>query len=89
MGQEVLAELMAGKFPQDIMVSKKVGVLRDHTVHWLWMAYNALNKTNIVKKVCCSYTHIILLVLMCDSCKGMGDVSCQRFQYIVQMSDKP
>jgi hypothetical protein len=85
----VLAELTAGKSPQEITVSKKVGVLRDRTVHWLWTAYNALNKTDIVKKVCCSYNHIILLVLICNGCLGMGDVSRRRFQPIVQKSDKP
>jgi DDE superfamily endonuclease len=50
--EEVLSKLEKGQAVQDIKADKAVGVLRDRTVHWLWMAHQSLNKPEIVKKVC-------------------------------------
>ncbi|KAF8218820.1 hypothetical protein L208DRAFT_1346964 [Tricholoma matsutake] len=44
--QEVMAALKAGQPPLKVTVSKKIGVLRDRTIHWLWNTYNTLNKTH-------------------------------------------
>jgi hypothetical protein len=39
----------------EIKVDKKLGVLRDQSVSWMWKAHQTLNKPKIVKKVNCSY----------------------------------
>jgi len=49
--QEVLAQLKAGVAVSDIKIDTTLGVLRDRTVHWLWTAFQTLNKPEIVKKV--------------------------------------
>ncbi len=49
--QEVLGQLKEGKAVSDIKIETTLGVLRDRTVHWLWTAFNTLNKPEIVKKV--------------------------------------
>jgi hypothetical protein len=38
-----------------IEVDKKLGILRDQSVSWMWKAYQTLNKPEIVKKVKSSY----------------------------------
>ena len=49
--QEVLGQLQQGIPISDVKSDTTLGVLRDRTVHWLWSAFNALNKPEIVKKV--------------------------------------
>jgi len=44
----------------DITVDRKLGVLRDQSVSWLWKAYQTLNKPEIVKKV--NASHLLLLM---------------------------
>jgi hypothetical protein len=50
--QEVLAQLKNGTMVDEIKIDQTLKVLRDRTVHWLWVAFNALNKPETVKKVC-------------------------------------
>ena len=49
--QEVLAQLKAGVEVSDVKIDTSLGVLRDRTVHWLWTAFETLNKPETVKKV--------------------------------------
>ena len=37
---------------ETIKFEKKLGVLRDRTVKWIWESYGVLNDKSIVKKVC-------------------------------------
>jgi hypothetical protein len=50
--QEVLTQLKNGIQVDDIKIDTTLKVLRDRTVDWLWVAFNKLNKLDIVKKVC-------------------------------------
>jgi hypothetical protein len=47
--EEVLTQIDNGA--ETIELEKKLGVLRDRTVRWMWEAYGMLNKPEIVKKV--------------------------------------
>lgn len=49
MVEEILEQINNKK--SDIKVDKTVGVLHDHTVSWLWDAYQTLNKPHIVQKL--------------------------------------
>jgi hypothetical protein len=53
MVNEILTQIEDDK--PDITVDKTVGVLRDHTVSWLWDAYQTLNQPRIIKKL--SFSH--------------------------------
>ncbi|KAF8221608.1 hypothetical protein L208DRAFT_1327126 [Tricholoma matsutake] len=59
--KEVLSKLKKGELVHDIKADKAVGVLWDWTVHWLWSAYNLLNKPEIVKKVCLMFASSMLM----------------------------
>ena len=48
---KVLGQLQAGLPVQDIKVDTGIKILRDRTVHWIWSAYQSLNKVDIIKKV--------------------------------------
>jgi hypothetical protein len=48
---EVLSQLKAGRPVEDIKLDTGIKLLRDRTVHWIWTAYQALNKPDIIKKV--------------------------------------
>ena len=37
--------------PEALIFNETLGVLRDSSVRWLWDAFNAVNKPNLVKKV--------------------------------------
>jgi len=50
--QEVLTQLKAGVKVSDVTIDSALKVLRNRTVHWLWVAFQALNKPEVVKKVC-------------------------------------
>ncbi|KAF8224810.1 hypothetical protein L208DRAFT_1308991 [Tricholoma matsutake] len=58
--EEVLLKLEKGQSVQDIKAEKAVRVLQDRTVHWLWMAYEKLNRPEIVKKVCHVFFSLII-----------------------------
>jgi len=49
--QEVLAQLKNGVAVSNIIVDTTLKILRNRTVHWLWVAFNALNRPEIVNKV--------------------------------------
>lgn len=56
---EILEQIEGGK--DDIIAEKKIGVLRDRSVRWLWNAYQTVNNEQTVKKVsnktCSEYLH--------------------------------
>lgn len=56
---EILEQIEGGK--DDIIAEKKIGVLRDQSVRWLWNAYQTVNNEQTVKKVsnktCSEYLH--------------------------------
>ena len=49
---EVLEQLKQGNDVTDVKIDTTLGVLCNRTVHWLWTAYNKLNKPEIITKVC-------------------------------------
>jgi len=49
--QEVLGQLRRGVAVSDVAIDSTLKVLRNRTVHWLWVAFSSLNKPEIVKKV--------------------------------------
>jgi hypothetical protein len=69
-----------------IEVNKKLGVLRDQSVSWMWKAHRTLNKPEIVKKVnSLHYTH--------NTCphylsSGVRNVSHRGFQPVIQKFDQ-
>lgn len=49
--QEVLQQLkIPGKQLDDVIIDTTLGVLRNHTVKWMWNAFEKLNKPKIIKK---------------------------------------
>ena len=65
--QEVLIQLKNGVLVDDIKIDTTLKILRDRTVDWLWVAFNKLNKPEIVKKVE-FFSHWVLLfrlILLC------------------------
>jgi hypothetical protein len=57
--QDVVAEILEqiDNGEKSIIVEKKLGVLHDWSVGWLWDAYETLNNKETIKKVC-KQTHI-------------------------------
>jgi len=49
--QEVLGQLKRGVPVSDVVIDSTLKILRNRTVHWLWVAFSSLNKPEIVKKV--------------------------------------
>lgn len=49
--QEVLGQLKNGVSVSDVVIDTTLRVLRNRTVNWLWVAFKALNKPEVVKKV--------------------------------------
>lgn len=49
---EVLDQLKCGTPIVDVKVDTTLGILRDRTVHWLWNAFETLNRPEVIKKVC-------------------------------------
>jgi len=51
--QDVVAEILEqiDNGDENIIVEKKLGILRDRSVGWLWDAYGTLNNEQTVKKV--------------------------------------
>ena len=47
--EEVLAQIDDGA--EVIKIEKKLGILRDRTVKWIWDAFGVLKSEKIVKKV--------------------------------------
>ncbi len=47
---ELLTELNNGNSTPNL--KETLGVLRDHSVRWMWNAYQALSNKEVVKKVC-------------------------------------
>ncbi|KIK77064.1 hypothetical protein PAXRUDRAFT_167970 [Paxillus rubicundulus Ve08.2h10] len=48
--QQISAQINDGV--EHIIIDKQLGVLRDHSVAWLWDAYTTVNKPALIKKVC-------------------------------------
>ncbi|RDB20753.1 hypothetical protein Hypma_012086, partial [Hypsizygus marmoreus] len=48
--QEVLQQLASGTAVDDVIINTTLGVLRDRTVKWVWKAFAALNKPEVIKK---------------------------------------
>jgi hypothetical protein len=46
---DILEQIDQGK--DNIVVEKRLGVLRDRSVDWLWNAYQTLNNEETIKKV--------------------------------------
>ena len=51
---ETVAHLNDNKDPGTILLTKAIKVLRNRSVEWLVNGYTAINKPEIVKKVCTS-----------------------------------
>jgi hypothetical protein len=51
--EEVLTQLDEGV--EVIKFEKKLGILHDCTVKWIWELYGVLNDKSIIKKVCCTH----------------------------------
>lgn len=51
--QETLQQLNGGIAATQIRLNTKIGVLRNRSVEWLVDGYNAINRTDLVQKVCC------------------------------------
>jgi hypothetical protein len=49
--QEVLAQLKQGVSVCDVIIDSTLKVVHNRTIHWLWVAFKALNKPDVVKKV--------------------------------------
>ncbi|TFK59470.1 hypothetical protein BDN72DRAFT_780690 [Pluteus cervinus] len=49
--KEVLAKFQKGTKPEAVSLDTTIKVLRNRTPRWLWVAYNKLNKPDIIKKV--------------------------------------
>lgn len=47
----VLLQLKQGIPVSNVKIDTTLKVLRDQTVHWLWTAFNKLNKPEIIQKV--------------------------------------
>ncbi|KAL7277451.1 hypothetical protein ACG7TL_008372 [Trametes sanguinea] len=50
--EDTLTQLRVGKAPSEVLVSKKVGVLRDRSVQWLVNGYNAINHPELAFQLC-------------------------------------
>ena len=53
--KETVAYLDNDEDPATILLTKTIGVLRNRSVEWLVNGFNAINKPEIVKKVCAPY----------------------------------
>ena len=55
--EDVVADILTQLDHQleKIVVNKKLGVVWNQSVSWLWNAYEVLNNTAIAKKVCYHY----------------------------------
>lgn len=51
--QETIERLDEGVEPEQVLLTKKVGDLRDRSVEWIVNGYCAVDRPEIVKKVCC------------------------------------
>ena len=83
--KETVAHLDNNEDPGTILLTKAVGVLRDQSVEWLVNGFNAINKSEVVKKVPPPLTHLsgsylILLV-------GLGVVQSWGDQPFIRMFD--
>jgi hypothetical protein len=47
---EVLHRLKAGTPVEKVTIDTKIGIMRNHTVNWLWTAHKAVNKPEIIRK---------------------------------------
>ena len=83
--REVLSQLQAGRAVQDIKIDTGIKVLRDWTVHWIWTAYESLNKPHIITKVCFRSLCVALLLTLFS---GLGNVSGWSIQPVVCQSNK-
>lgn len=74
--REVLNQLKAGRAVQNIKIDTGIKVLRDRTVHWIWTAYQSLNKPHIITKVsfrpfCHRHRFIAYFVIRLGKCAGL------------------
>ena len=53
--KETVAHLNNNEDPGTILLTKTIGVLRNRSVEWLVNGFNAINKPEVVKKVCVAY----------------------------------
>ena len=87
--KETVAHLNNNKDPGTILLAKVIKVLRNRSVEWLVNGYKAINKPEIVKKVCTSHTRTCMhtnkssLTLV----SGLGVVQSWRYQPFIRMSD--
>ena len=49
---DTMQQLQSGTEPHKVVFEKKLGVVRDRSVGWLVHAYDAINKCELVEKVC-------------------------------------
>jgi len=72
-----------------ILLAKTVGVLRNRSVEWLVNGYNAVNKPEVVKKVCTPSFHpqCTRTYESSDIQLGLGVVQSWRDQSLVRMFD--
>jgi hypothetical protein len=83
---EVLSQLKAGRPVQDVKLDTGIKVLRDRTVHWIWMAYQSLNKPDIIKKV--SLTSRLCIALLITTLSGLGNVQGWGVQPVLHQPDQ-
>ena len=55
-----MQQLQSGVEPHEVVFQKKLGVVRDWSVGWLVHAYDAINKCELVEKVCHLLNHLKL-----------------------------
>jgi hypothetical protein len=48
---EFLCQIQHG---EPVSINDRLAVHHNHSIHWLWNTYQAVNKTELVKKVSCS-----------------------------------
>jgi hypothetical protein len=65
--REALGQLEAGHPVQDVKLDTGIKILRDRTVHWIWTAYQALNKPAIIKKVSFNFSYHFIAYDLCQA----------------------
>ncbi|KAF8220356.1 hypothetical protein L208DRAFT_1334261 [Tricholoma matsutake] len=84
--REVLSQLKAGCPVRDVKLDTGTKILWDRTVHWIWMAYQALNKPDIIKKV--SLISRLCIALLIMTLSGLGNGQGWRFQPVLHQPDQ-
>jgi hypothetical protein len=77
--REVLSQLESGCPVQDVKLDTGIKLLRDRTVHWIWTAYQALNKPDIIKKVSVNfpYRFVAYDLVRLGKCAGPATSTCR------------